>query len=112
MTHTPGWFMWTIAEMRSAVPSHRTGHIGLCRDGIAIEGDDPEDVTRKREAADLACAPIQDVKQHALTLLNADRLAVSQHLPVDREKLVTDFEALGLFLRFFVGSPRRSLGVP
>ena len=25
MIQTPGWFIWTMAEMRSAVPSQRTG---------------------------------------------------------------------------------------
>ena len=38
----------------------------------------------------------EHMEQHALALLDADGLAVSQHPAVDAEQLVADFEALGL----------------
>src|SRR5262249_8684220 len=56
------------------------------------------------EAADFAGAAVQDVKQDSFTLLDADRLAASERMSVDRKQFVADLIALGLFLCFLVGS--------
>ena len=75
-----------------AEPEHRD--FRRCRHRIAVERDDLEHMARQREAADFAGAGIEHVKQHALALLHADRLAMAQHLAVDAEQVVADFVAL------------------
>ena len=60
-------------------------------------------MSRQREAPDLAGAAVQDVKQHAFAVLDADGLAMPEHLPVDREKIVADFVALRLLFCLVVG---------
>jgi hypothetical protein len=52
-------------------------------------------MARQRQAADLAGARVEHVKQHPLTLLDADRFALAQHFAVDTEEAVADFVALG-----------------
>ena len=91
----PGRFISTIAEMRSAVPSHSTGTSVRCRDRIAVQRQDLEGVARERKAANLGRAAVDDVKQHALAGLHANRIAVAEHPAVDREGAVADFVPVG-----------------
>ena len=74
MIQTPGWFISTMAETRSAVPSQSTGTRRRIRHGISIQRDDLKGMTGQRQAANLSRASIQDMKQNALALLHADRL--------------------------------------
>src|SRR5262245_49492563 len=52
-------------------------------------------MARQCQAADFGRAGVEHVKHHPLTLLDADRLALTQHLAVDAEKVVADLIALG-----------------
>ena len=70
------------------------------RHRIAVERDNLEDVTGQGEAADFAGARIEHMKQHAVALLDADRLAVTEHFAVDAEQVVADFVS---FLELVVG---------
>ena len=80
-----------MAEMRSAVPSHRPGTRTGLGSGIAVHGDDGESVTGQREAANLGGAAVEHVEEHALALFYADRFAVAEHSAVDGEGVVADF---------------------
>ena len=66
---------------------------------ISIQGNDCEGVSGQRQAADFGRASIQDMEQHALASLYADRLAMAQHASVDGEGAVPDLEAVGRALR-------------
>ena len=83
---------------RRAEPEHRN----FCgrRDRIAVECHDHfERVPRKREAANLSGAAVEHVEQDALALLDANRLAVTEHAAVDREQPIADLVTLRLSLR-------------
>src|ERR1700733_4860837 len=45
----------------------------------------------QRQAANLGCAPIQDMKEHSFALLYPDRLSVTQHTAIDRERGIAHF---------------------
>ena len=49
------------------------------------------------------------MEQHAFAWLDADRLTVPEHPPVDAEQLVAELEALGFLFRFLVGGPAHLL---
>ena len=102
MIQTPGCFISTMAETRSAVPSQSNGTSSR-RHRIAVERDNPERMSGEREAAYLARAGIEHVEQHALTVLDVYRFAVTEHPAIDREQAVADLEALGFFLGRPVG---------
>ena len=70
------------------------GNIDGIRHGIAIERNNPEGVTGKREAANLGGAAVQHMKQDALALLHAHGLSVAEHAAVDGEGVVADLVAL------------------
>src|ERR1019366_4935868 len=70
--------------------------------GISVEGDDAEDMAGQSEAADLGRTRIEHMEQHAFALFYADRFAVTEHPAIDAEQLISDFEALGFFLRLVV----------
>jgi hypothetical protein len=84
ITRPPGRFISTIAETRSAVPSHDTGR----RDRIAIECEHPKDMSGQREAADFRRARIEHVEQHTLAFLDPYEFASAEHSPVDAERVV------------------------
>jgi hypothetical protein len=76
-----------------AEPQHRNSSgIG---DRIAVEGHDLEGVTGKRQTANLRGAAIENVKQDALALFDANGFAVPEHPAVNGEGFVADFETLG-----------------
>ena len=56
----------------------------------------------KRQAADLPCTGVQDMKQNSLTLLDPDGFTSPEHPAVDRKPFVADFKTLGLLLRIFI----------
>src|SRR6185437_4940034 len=58
-------------------PEHR--HFDRLRHRIAVERHDLETMTRHCEAADFRGAAVDDMKQHAFALLDADRLAMAEH---------------------------------
>src|SRR5207244_5013918 len=60
-----------------AKPQHR--HRSWIRNGIAVEGDNLEGVTRQRQAANLGGGCIEDVKKDAFALPDIDRLDVAEH---------------------------------
>ena len=97
ITQTPGWFISTIAEIRSAVPSHSTGTSAGVGTGL------PSSATTRKAwpgNARLRISPalrVQHMKQHPLALLDADRLAVAKHPAVDGEELVADLVSFGPF---------------
>src|SRR6266567_2975930 len=75
-----------------AKPQHRNR--SWIRNGIAVEGDNLEGVTRQRQAANLGGASIEDVKQDAFALPDLDRLAVAEHASVDGEGSISYFVAV------------------
>ena len=91
MIQTPGWFIWTMAEMRSAVPSQRPGSVDGLRERVAVDGEDGEGVAGEGEAADLSGATVEDVEEDAFAWFDADGFAVAKHAAVDGEGVVADF---------------------
>jgi len=75
-----------------AKPQHRNR--SWIRNGIAVECDHFEGVTRQRQAANLGSASIQDVKQDTFALPDLDRLAVAEHASVDGERPIAYFVAV------------------
>src|SRR6185437_11472526 len=83
-THTPGWFISTMADTRSAVPIHSTGTSARCGTGL------PSSATTLKlwpgsARLRFSVAGIDHVQHHALAALHPDRFTVPQHLAVDRE---------------------------
>jgi hypothetical protein len=54
---------------------------------------------RQGKTPDLACAPIQDMKQDALALLHANWLTMPEHLSIDHEGVIADFVTVRHALR-------------
>src|SRR6516162_7951479 len=94
-------------ECRDAFSGPQPEHwyVRLCWHGIAVERDNPKEMPRQGEAADLGRARIEHMEHHAFARLHADRLTVPEHPTIDAKQLVAHFETLGLLLRFLVGGP-------
>ena len=75
-----------------AQPENR--NVGGCSHGVTVERDNVERVTRKGEAANLAGARVEDVKQHPLSLFYANRFAMAEHAAVDRKQSYPNLEPL------------------
>jgi len=105
IAHHPHAGMLHFDQCRDAFssPEPEYRYIGLRRHGIAVERDNPKEMPRQSNAADLGRTRIEQMEQHALTRLHADRLTVPEHPAIDTEQLVTDLETLGFLLRFLVG---------
>jgi hypothetical protein len=66
------------------------------RQGIAVEPHHLEDMAGERQLDILGGAGVEDVKQHALALLDAQGLAESETFAVDGEALISDLPTVGL----------------
>src|SRR5882724_11713608 len=63
---------------------------------VAVERDDLELVARKCDATVLDGAGVEQVKEDALALLDADGFACAERLVVDRIGVGVDFETIGV----------------
>jgi hypothetical protein len=79
------------------------GDIGGRRHRIAVKCHHTKHMSGEGKASRLGGARVQHVKEHALALLHADRLAGTQHLSVDAEQRIADFEPLGRALGLLTG---------
>jgi hypothetical protein len=61
---------------------------------VAVEPHHLELVAGERKLNVVGGAGIQEVEQHALSLFDAHRLAITQTLPIDGEALVADFPSV------------------
>jgi hypothetical protein len=75
ITHNPDARMSHMHDRgdssRRANPQH--GNLRGVWNGISIERDDPEGMTRQSQAANFRGAPVQDMNQDSLSLLHAGR---------------------------------------
>ena len=85
--------MVTIAEIRSAAPSPEHRHLCGISDRVAVQRDHAEGVPGQGQAAGFGGAAVEDMQQHPLTGLDANRIAVAEHPAVDGEPRVTDLVA-------------------
>src|ERR1019366_5385554 len=87
---------------RGAEPQYR--HRDRRRYRVAVERHNLERMAWQSQTANLRSAAIEDMEQHALAVLNPDRLAMAQHATVDGEQAVADLVTLRCRGSFLVGS--------